>query len=441
LDQNDTKQARTYFTKAIEQDPKLAVAYLYKSGTDLTPKEFAEDVEKAKANLEGASEWEKLYFDYTSTFLSSDWNKRLKVAQEIADKYPQAPRPQVDLGVTYLSGNQTEQARTCFEKAIKLDPDWIGGYTAMVNTNLFFEPRDFKKAEENALKAVKLAPSSPGIQIALGDCYRAQNKLEKARDAYAKAIQLDPNSPDAYYKKGNANTFLGNMDEARRDYMDGGKYDQSATGAVPFIAYTYLYAGDPKTAEKCYQDAISNLNGTDPGKVNFAKAMYLQDCASIASFYDDAPKLKELIPQIEPLSAEVGNEIGTQEAKLSQKAGVLELEALYAALDGKFDVAKAKADEMKTTLDPLTDPTKLDGYEFVLGFTAFKEKKFPDAVAHFEKTQQTSVYNKYWLASAYEAAGEKDKAKEIYKKLADYNFNGIEFALIRNEVKKKSASM
>jgi tetratricopeptide (TPR) repeat protein len=231
------------------------------------------------------------------------------------------------------------------------------------------------------------------------------------------------------------------MDEARRDYMDGGKYDQSATGAVPFIAYTYLYAGDPKTAEKCYQDAISNLNGTDPGKVNFAKAMYLQDCASIASFYDDAPKLKELIPQIEPLSAEVGNEIGTQEAKLSQKAGVLELEALYAALDGKFDVAKAKADEMKTTLDPLTDPTKLDGYEFVLGFTAFKEKKFPDAVAHFEKTQQTSVYNKYWLASAYEAAGEKDKAKEIYKKLADYNFNGIEFALIRNEVKKKSASM
>ena len=38
LDQNDTKQARTYFMKAIEQDPKLAIAYLYKSGTDQTPK-------------------------------------------------------------------------------------------------------------------------------------------------------------------------------------------------------------------------------------------------------------------------------------------------------------------------------------------------------------------------------------------------------------------
>jgi tetratricopeptide (TPR) repeat protein len=443
LDQNDNQKARTYFLKAIEQDPKLAVAYLYKSNTDLTPKEFAEDMEKAKANLEGASEWEKLYFDYSSTFLSSDWNKRLKVGQELAGKYPDAPRPQVDLGLTYLTGNETDKARACFQKAIELDPNWIGGYAAMVNAYLFFDPKDFNKAEENALKTVQLAPSSPGAQIALGDCYRAEKELEKAKTAYSKAIELDPTATDPYYKKGNANTFLGNLDEARQNFMDGGKYDQSVTGPVPFIAYTYLYAGDPKAAMKYYMEAISNLSatGNDQGRINFAKNMYLQDCASIATFYNDAPKLKELIPQIEPLSVQVGNDLGTQEAMLSQKASNLNLEALSAALDGKYEVAKSKAEEMKKTLEPLTDPAKLDGYEFVLGFTSMKEKKFSDAVAHFEKTRQTSVYNKYWLAMAYEAAGNKDKAKALYKELADYNFNGIDFALIRNEVKKKSAEL
>jgi len=443
LDQNDNQKARACLLKAIGEDPKLAVAYMYKSGTDLTPKEFAEDLEKAKANLEGASEWEKLYYDYTATFLSSDWNKRLKVCQEIAAKYPDAPRPQVDLGITYLNGNDITKARACFQKAVELDPDWIGGYTAMINVYLFFDPKDFKKAQDYALKAVELAPTSPGVRIALGDCYRAEKDLEKAKEAYSKAIELDPASTDPYYKKGNANTFLGNLEEARQNYTDGGKYDQSATGAVPFIAYTYLYGGDPNAALKCYSDALDHLNtsGSDQGKVDFARNMYLQDCASIATFNNDAPKLKELITQIEPLSVQVGNDMGTQEAKLSQKASMLTLEALSAALEGKFDVAKSKAEEIKTTLEPLTDPEKLDGYEFVLGFISMKQKNFPDAITHFEKTLQTSIYNKYWLATAYEAAGSKDKAKAIYKELADYNFNSIEFALIRNEVKKKAASL
>ena len=442
-DLNDNQKARIFFLKAIEQDPKLAVAYMYKAGTVLSPKEFAEDLQKAKANLEGTSDWEKLYYEYTATFLNSDWSKRLQVIQEVVAKYPDAARPQVDLGSTWAGSNQPDKARACFLKAIELDPKWAGGYAALVNSYLFFNPKDFKKAEENALKVVELAPSSAGAEIALGDCYRAENELEKAKTAYSKAIELDPKSAESYYKKGNANTFLGNLDEARQNFSDGGKYDESATGAVPFIAYTYLYAGDPKAAIKCYTDAISNLSasGNDQGKSNLAKNMYLQDCASISTFYNDAPKMKELIVQIEPLSVQMGNDIGTREALLSQKAFILSLQAISAVLDGKYDVAKSKAEEIKTTLEPITDPLKLDGYEFVLGFMSLKQKKFTDAVTHFEKTQQTSVYNRYWLALAYEGAGNKDKAKTIYKELADYNFNGIEYALIRNEVKKKSTSL
>jgi tetratricopeptide (TPR) repeat protein len=291
--------------------------------------------------------------------------------------------------------------------------------------------------------AVKLAPASPGMEIALGDCYRAENELEKAKEAYSKAIALDPDSPDAYYKKGNANTFLGNLEEARQNYMDGGKHDQSVTGSIPFIAYTYLYGGDANTAMKCYMDAISVVTASDndPARINFAKSMYLQDCATIAAFSNDAPKLKEMITQIEPLSVQLGDDLGSEEAKLSQKASVLTLKAMSASLDGKFDDAKATAEQIKKILEPLTDPNKLDGYEFVLGFNSFKQKNFTEAITHFAKIQQSSLYYKYWLASAYEAAGDKDKAKNLYKELSGNNFNSLEFALIRNEVRKKSANM
>jgi tetratricopeptide (TPR) repeat protein len=220
MDQGDGQKARTYFMKAIEQDPKMAIAYIFKSGTDFTNKEFADDMGKAKANLEGVTDWEKWYYDYTATFLNSDWNKRLQITQQIATAFPDAARPQVDLGFTYSNGKDEAKARECFQKAIALDPKWVGGYNALVTSYLFVDPKDPKKSEENALKVVELAPSSPGAEIALGDSYRAQNSLEKARDSYSKAIELDPTLSEAYYKKGHANTFLGNFDEARQNYMD-----------------------------------------------------------------------------------------------------------------------------------------------------------------------------------------------------------------------------
>jgi tetratricopeptide (TPR) repeat protein len=291
---------------------------------------------------------------------------------------------------------------------------------------------------------LNFAPSSPGAEIALGDCYRAQNDLGKARDAYSKAIELDPNSPEAYYKKGHANTFLGNFDEARQNYMDGSKHDEINTNSMQFIAYTYLYAGDFKTAlEWLYNQAAKlNTSSSDPqGKNNATKMMCLQDCAGIASFMNDAGKLKEIVTMLEPLYDQMGNDLGTPEGKITGKAQLLYQQAIVATLEGNYDMAKSNAEEMKTVLDPISDPSKLDGYEFVMGFINLKQKNATEAITHFEKPHSNSVLTKYFLAMAYEASGNKDRATSLYKELSDYNFNGLDYALIRSDVKKKLASM
>ena len=443
MDQGDAQKARTFFMKAIEQDPKMAIAYILKSGTDFTNKEFADDMGKAKANLDGVTDWEKWYYDYTATFLNSDWNKRLQITQQIATAFPDAARPQVDLGFTYSNGKDETKARECFQKAITLDPKWVGGYNGLVNSYLFNDPKDAKKAEENALKVVELAPSSPGAEIALGDCYRAQNNLEKARDAYSKAVELDPTVPEAYYKKGHANTFLGNFDEARQNYMDGSKHDETSTNSMQFIAYTYLYAGDYKTALNWLLDQASKMNasGDAQAKATSTKFMCLQDCAGIAMFTNDAARLKEIVPMLEPLYEQMGNDLGTPEGKLTQKAQLLGQQAILATLEGNYELAKSKAEEEKTIVGPITDPGKLDGYEFTMGFINLKQKNAPDAISHFEKPKSNSVMSKYYLAMAYEANGNKAKAISLYKELSDYNFNGLDYALIRSEVKKKLATM
>lgn len=441
-DDGDIQKARAAFTKAIEQDPNLAIAYMYRANLSLSAKEYVDDLEKAKAHLDGASDWEKMYYDFENTFVTNDWNKRLEVAQKITAAYPDAARAQVDLGGTYQGGNQADKARAAYQKAIELDPKWAGGYAALGASYVFSEPKDFKKAEENALKVVELTPKSSNAQIALGDCYRAQNDLEKARTAYAKAIELNPDLPGAYYKKGHVNSFLGKYDEARNDYMEGAKRDDDNIGAMMNIGNTYLYAGDPKTAMQTFMDNAAKLDASGASKSKIAgyKLNYLNACAMTCFHTGDVAHLKEVVTMMQGPSDQVAADVGSPEEKLLQKANLLYWWSLASAAEGKLDDAKAKAEEMKKTLEPINIPTKLQDYEMALGYISMKEKKYTDAVAHFEKANPNTIYTKYWQAMANEAAGNKDKATALYKEVSVYNFNGVDYAVIRNEVNKKLAT-
>jgi len=441
MDRGDGQKAKALFTRAIQKDPKLGIAYLLSANQANSPKEFTEYLKLAKANISGASQWEKWYYDYYATYLTSDWNKRLEIVTKIATTYPGAARPQVDLGNTFSESNDITHAREYFAKAIQLNPDWTGGYFALYQSYLFNEPRNFKMAEQNAKKVTILAPSSQGAEIALGDCYRAQNDLNKAKDAYSKAIALDPGTSEAYYKRGHANTFLGNYDEAKQDYMDGGKHDESLTMSNQFIGFTYLYSGDYKKAITWFTDLAgkADASGDSKDKIQVAKMTYYETLADIAFHYGDSGELLDVINRMEPLSMQMGSDVGTKEAALTQKSSILYWRSLLASLEGNYDEAKAKADEIKTTLAPVNDPSKLQNYEFAIGYLNLQQKNYSEAVSNFEKTDPGKIYNKFWLAKAYDAEGDKAKANSLFKEISAYNFNGSGYALVRNEVNQKLA--
>lgn len=441
FDLGDLKKAKAAFTKAIELDPKLGIAYLYRANTSNSAKEFADDVNAGKSHLDSASDWEKMYGDYQAAGLTGDRNKQLETLEKIAANYADAARVQADLSFAYTGNNQLGKSREHAQKATELDPKWPGGFNALAVSYLFSDPKDFKKAEENAMKVVELAPKSAGAQILLGDCYRAQNDMQKAKDAYAKAVTLDPESPDAYSKEGNANTYLGNMDEARKNYLDGSAHADVKTTYLVTTAYTYLYAnGDYKTALKTLMDGLGKVDAASKTATQ-EKSGLLTTAAAIAFHYNDAATLKQVVPMIKPLAEQMGNDNGTAEGKAFAKADGASWQAMTAIVDGKFDEAKAKAEEMKTALDPIKDGRKLENYHFLLGMISMKQKSYADAVKHFEETDlNNQIYNKYWLAMANEAAGNKDKAMSLYKEVAAYNFNDVGNAMVRLEAKKKIAT-
>ena len=73
----------------------------------------------------------------------------------------------------------------------------------------------------------------------------------------------------------------------------------------------------------------------------------------------------------------------TAEAKTFIAVEKLNWASLTADADGKYDEAKAKAEEMKTALDPIKDDRKLENYHNLLGMISMKQKNYADAVLHF----------------------------------------------------------
>lgn len=439
-DDGDQQMARIYYTKAIGQDSSLGIAYILRSSTSTSNGEAMPDMTMAKDHLSNASDWEKWYYDFQASFFNDDYTKRLAVVKKIADAYPDAARAQVDLGNTYLGANDFANARAAFLKAVDINPSWAGAQNAMAISYLFNEPKDFKKAETYAAKAVELRPNSPGVHITLGDCYRAEDDLAKAKDEYSKAITLAPNASGGFYKRGHTESFIGNYDEARKDYMEGGKYDSLKTNAAFSYANTYVYGNDPATSMKWMMDQYNKVDsgsGTNEKKLQ-AKMSMLTYCAQIATHINNLDMLKDVVTKIDALSPSMENLQPSNEAKLNQKANTYFWDAMLLMEEGKYDEAMKKDEEMKALVQPVNDPLKDVQYEFAMGAIDMKQKKYKDAVTHFEKSDPNVIYFQYMLAMANEEAGNKDKAKEMYKKIAVYNFNDVGYALIRGDAKKKA---
>lgn len=437
-DQGDTRQARKMFMQALEKDPANASLLLFLANTARSGKEYAEYLAKAQANMSNASEWDKLELAINESNLTGDFDKRLAAAKNMVATYPKSARALVELGATYAANNETDKARDAYMKATKLWPGWVGGYSSLAGSYVFDEPKDFAMGQKYAEQAAKIAPTSASLQILVGDVYRAQKNLERARDAYTAAINLQKEEPEAYYKRGHANTYLGKYDDARTDYGNAGKYDDIGAFATQNIAFTYLYANDSKKAFQSLTDEEEKLSAMDPMTME-AKYNILSSAAYIAMHNGDAANLATIIAKMEPLGNQLSASLGSKEAMISQDAEVLYWKALLQAVQGNYAAADETAQKMKSTLEPINNPRKLETYSALMGYINFKQNKFDKAIDDLQKANRNNIYDRYWLARAYEAGGSKEKATDIYKEIADNNFNSIGYALIRNEVKQKVA--
>jgi len=87
---------------------------------------------------------------------------------------------------------------------------------------------------------------------------------------------------------------------------------------------------------------------------------------------------------------------------------------------------------------PQQNPRKMENYHDLMGLIYFLQRKYAKAVEEYRLADLTNMYNKYHLALALDGARQKEEARKIFKEVAEWNFNTVGYALVRQDAMDRS---
>lgn len=430
-------EAHELFQQAVELDPGFSYAHLSLAFTAASAREFADHLGRARAHLEGKSDGERILVEITETYFDNDSEKRLGLARSLVEHYPEGPRAQLMLAGIQTDQNQDAAARESIERATLLDDSLLAAHYAAWRSYLFDEPTDFARAERAMWRCLELDPEEAKPYENLGDVYRAMGDLERAAEVYQRAVEKDPSLTVAHVKQGHVASFLGRFDEARAAYdaaLEAAR-DQTRITYANYRAFTHLHAGDPRAAldELSGLIELADTLGLSADKVLGAKIFTLTNQATIALHHgleDDAENILETLAGAMRANSE---SVGDGDFTRLQEANILLWQSQLEARRGDAETALALAEEHRALLADDRNPRRFEGYHGLLGLIALLDGRNAEAVEHLEQSDLGRIYVKYHLALAAEGAGQTERARKLFREVAEWGFNSVGYALVRRD--------
>jgi TolB-like protein/DNA-binding winged helix-turn-helix (wHTH) protein/lipoprotein NlpI len=220
-----TEEAIEYFQRAIELDPKLALAY----------------VGLAKSYLEQAED---------SGRRPEEMNARAQAAAdkalELDDRLAEA---HVALGDVKWATNDFEGAEVAFQRALALNPNSVMAYLSYGNL-LGFELARYEEALALTRKAVELDPLSLEAIVLLGQDLEYLGQFDEALAWYEQLLEIDPGYGWGYSQVGLHHRYVsGRIDQAVVWLAKALALDPKSQFNLAVLSWQFLDLGDPDQAE------------------------------------------------------------------------------------------------------------------------------------------------------------------------------------------------
>ncbi len=440
LDVGRIFEARAHFQQAVEADPTFAHGYLRVATTATSLDKYNTNLKLAEQHAATASQAEQLLIQIERAGFENNTEVQLELARRLVDIQASSPRARLTLASIQTSLNQNEDARASIQTALELAPRLLPAHTQLGNSYLYFEPRDFAKAEQHFRHATEMAPNEQLMHDFLGDALRAQGKLEQSRDEYTRAYELDPDNASPPQQRGHVNSFLGDYDAARADYDAAialGKANQPASFAL-YRAFVNVHAGNPQAAIDELNQLVTKIDQMNIPEPRGLKISALGNAALIAGHTGEYDQSERILRRRAELMMAQANEVGTDEFLRSQEADITYWDAWLAAKRGNYTRARQLTDQYAKLVEPEKNPRKMEGVHQLKGLIEAYQGNHQAALTHLRQGNTDNLYIKYRMAEAEAAVGNTQEAQKLYREVATNNFNSVTFALLRKDAMQKA---
>lgn len=268
LEQSKLDEARLLFKKAIEEDMNFTQAH--RSYIDVSlqmGEEFRNQLlEEYEAYLEAQQDNPVIY--YALGRIYEDDEEKKKVFQKAIELGPDYPWGYFGMGYIHLMKKEIEQAITCYEKAIELEPDEVLFYSSLTRLLYDRNPDRYKQVEEIILKKFPDHFSAAMIVYQRASSIKDEAEKAAALEVYFKSYPDGPNASLAlmrvldFYKKNDPEKGEKLAREALSLPMTG-EDKRSHKFAYLFLYQKAVDSKDMKEVEKICGEILASKN-TDP---------------------------------------------------------------------------------------------------------------------------------------------------------------------------------
>lgn len=166
-----------------------------------------------------------------STQRAQVWENTESLFGDVLAKNPSSHIAKNNIGNLYLDQGELNIARTYFQDALKLKPDYP---EALVNMAAYHgRTGNFSEAERNLKEAMELNPEFAPTYFNLGGVHFMRGNYRLANEAYHKALEINPYYVPAMWQLARTHLHMGQRDEAKRIYLTLLELDRSYKGKRP----------------------------------------------------------------------------------------------------------------------------------------------------------------------------------------------------------------
>lgn len=429
--------ARALLDSATSLDPGFAMAYLYKALIASSPKDFFENLDKARALADDVSEGERLIILGVEAGTHARPLEGREFYKKLVELYPRDERAHFFLASNYFEQQENalvvEESKICSD----INPDFSPSYNLAGYAYRYLG--DYKSAEEAFKKYIKLIPDDPNPYDSYADLLMKMGKYGESIESYYKALQIDETFAASHIGIASNLNYLNKHQDARdqiQELYDMAANDGQRQDALLAIAVSYMDEGLPEkaleTIDKRY--VFAERNGDYSAMAG--------DLSQKGYIYIEMGKDKEAQAEFDSSLKIVENSDLSEEIKDNARRTAFYSRTRVALSKNDLEAARENMIEFRKQADEINNPAQIRLAHQLAGLIALEEENYDMAIAEFRQTSQQNPMNFYFMALAYLGKNDREKAKEWLVKVADYNsVTSMGYALVRLKAKKLLAEI